>query len=113
MFDVGTRFVNAGAKKRIARWAADGVQDGDSIFLDANTTVVSVAPLLQKYRNLATVTTGIEVARHLAENPSNIVVLIGGIVDTGGSVDNQLNRWADDPEPALHFRLHLMRGVFP
>ena len=84
MFDVGTRFVNAGAKKRIARWAADGVQDGDSIFLDANTTVVSVAPLLQKYRNLATVTTGIEVARHLAENPSNTVVLIGGIVDTNG-----------------------------
>ena len=66
------------------RWAADGVQDGDSIFLDANTTVVSVAPLLQKYRNLATVTTGIEVARHLAENPSNTVVLIGGIVDTNG-----------------------------
>ena len=63
MFDVGNRFVNAEAKKRIARWAADMVQDGDSIFLDASTTVMSMAPFLQKYRNLAIVTTGIEVAR--------------------------------------------------
>ena len=84
MFDVGTGFVNAEAKKRIARWAVDMVQDGDSIFLDASTTVVSVAPLLQTYRHLAIVTTGIEVARHLAENPSNTVVLIGGILDTNG-----------------------------
>lgn len=84
MFDIGTRFVNAEIKKRIARWAADMVQDGDSIFLDASTTVMCMAPFLQKYRNLNIVTTGIEVARLLAENPSNTVVLVGGIVDTNG-----------------------------
>lgn len=83
-FDVSTRFVNAEIKKRIARWAADMVQDGDSIFLDASTTVLCMAPFLRKYRNLNLVTTGIDVARLLAENPSNTVVLIGGIMDTNG-----------------------------
>jgi ribose transport system substrate-binding protein len=84
VFDIGSRFVNAQAKKLIARWAADMVQDGDSIFLDASTTVQSMAPFLLKYRNLSIVTTGIEIARILAENPSNTVVMIGGIVDTNG-----------------------------
>jgi ribose transport system substrate-binding protein len=82
--DVNIQFVNAEAKKRIARWAADMVQDGDSILLDASTTVMCMAPYLQKYQNLTIVTNGLEVARLLTENTANTVVLIGGIVSHSG-----------------------------
>lgn len=82
--DISTQFVNAEAKKRIARWAADMIQDGDSILLDASTTVMCMAPYLQKYRNLTIVTNGIEVARLLTESSPNTVVLIGGIVSPSG-----------------------------
>jgi ribose transport system substrate-binding protein len=82
---ISAQFVNAEAKKRIAHWAADMVEDGDSILLDASTTVLSMAPYLQKYRSLTIVTNGIDVARILAENPSNTVVLIGGVVTPGGA----------------------------
>jgi ribose transport system substrate-binding protein len=75
---------NAEAKKRIARWAADMVEDGEAIYLDASTTVLCMAPYLDKYRRLTIVTNGINVARILAENPSNTVVLIGGVVNTSG-----------------------------
>lgn len=81
---IGRRFINAEAKKRIARWAADMVQDGDSILMDASTTVMSMAPFLLKYRNLTIVTTGVETARVLAESPTHTVVLVGGIVDSDG-----------------------------
>lgn len=76
--------VNAKAKRRIARWTADMVGDGESILLDASTTVLCMAPYLEKYRGLTIVTNGIDVARILAENPSNTVVLIGGVVNTSG-----------------------------
>lgn len=69
---------NLDAKERIARWAADLVSDGDSILLDSSTTVYRLAPFLQERRNLTVVTNGIEVARLLAQNPTNSVVLLGG-----------------------------------
>lgn len=81
---------NAQAKKRIARWAADMVEDGEAILLDASTTVLCMAPYLEKYRNLTIVTNGIDIARILAENPSNTVVLIGGVVSISGKSINTL-----------------------
>ena len=84
LFAGPVNIANAQAKKRIARWAADMVEDGESILLDASTTVLCMAPYLEKYRNLTIVTNGIDVARILAENPSNTVVLIGGVVNTSG-----------------------------
>ena len=82
--DVSSQLVNAEAKKRIARWAADMVQDGDSILLDASTTVMCMAPYLHKYHNLTIVTNGLEISRILSENPSNTVVLLGGILSPSG-----------------------------
>jgi len=83
-FPSPANFANAEAKKRIARWAADMVEDGEAILLDASTTVMCMAPYLEKYRNLTVVTNGIDVARMLAENPSNTVVLVGGVVGNDG-----------------------------
>jgi ribose transport system substrate-binding protein len=77
--------VNATAKQRIARWAADMVEDGDSILLDASTTVFHMASFLQDRRNLTIFTNGIEVARALAKNPANTTILIGGAVRPNGA----------------------------
>ncbi len=76
---------NASAKQRIARWAADMVEDGDSILLDASTTVYHMATFLQDRHHLTIFTNGIEVARILAKNPSNTTILLGGVVRPSGS----------------------------
>lgn len=72
--------INVAAKQRIARWAADMVEDGDSILLDASTTVFYMAPFLQDLRNLTVVTNGIEVGLALAQNPAHTVILVGGVL---------------------------------
>lgn len=83
--------VNATAKQRIARRAATLIEDGDSIILDASTTVYHLVPHLQEKRNLTIVTNGIEVARVLATNPANNVILLGGILQSStGSVGGNL-----------------------
>ena len=75
---------NAAAKMAIARWAAELIEDGDSIFLDASTTVYYLARFLQNRRKLRVVTNGIEVARVLAKNTTNTVLLLGGILNPDG-----------------------------
>lgn len=77
--------MNQPAKSAIAREAAKLVEDGDSVLLDASTTVFSLAGYLQERRNLTVVTNGIEVGRELARNPTNVVVLLGGILRTDGT----------------------------
>jgi ribose transport system substrate-binding protein len=73
---------NAGAKLAIARQAAELVEDGDSILLDASTTVYFIARFLQNRRKLRVITNGIEIARLLAQNPTNTVILLGGVLNT-------------------------------
>lgn len=83
--------LNASAKQRIARWAAEMVEDGDSILLDASTTAYHMAPFLQERKNLTVVTNGLEVGRALAKNPSNTVILVGGVLRSdGGAVTGHL-----------------------
>lgn len=72
--------VNEEAKKWIGRQAAALVQDGDSLLLDASTTVYTMATFLMERRGLRVVTNGIQVARLLVENPTNTVILVGGIL---------------------------------
>jgi len=72
--------VNAAAKKRIGRWAADMVEDGDSVLLDSSTTVFHIAPFLLDRSNLTIITNGIEVAYALAENSTHTIILIGGVL---------------------------------
>jgi ribose transport system substrate-binding protein len=77
--------VNVASKSRIARWAANLVEDGDSILLDASTTVYHLARFLQDRRNLTVVTNGLDVARAFAQNLSNTVILLGGMLNAGGT----------------------------
>jgi len=76
---------NAAAKFAIAREAALLVKDGDSILLDASSTVYYLARALSERQGLRVVTNGFEVARELAQNPSNNVILIGGVVNNNSS----------------------------
>ncbi len=77
--------VNESAKQRIARWAAERVEDGDSILLDASTTVYYLSHYLKECRHLTVVTNGIEVARQLAQDPTNTVILLGGAMRADGT----------------------------
>jgi len=76
--------INHLAKKQMARWASDLVEDGDSIVLDASSTVYHLADFLAQRRNLTVITNGIEVGRKLARNPSNTVMLLGGLLRLDG-----------------------------
>jgi ribose transport system substrate-binding protein len=72
--------VNEDKKRWIARHAADLVEDFDSIILDASTTAYHMAEYLAPRQGLTVFTNGVEVAYRLAENPSNQVVLTGGLL---------------------------------
>ncbi len=76
---------NVVAKLAIAQGAARLVNDGDSIFVDASSTSFFFARALAARRGLRVVTNGFEVAKELAKNHSNNVILLGGVVDTGSS----------------------------
>lgn len=76
---------NVPAKKAISRRAAEMVKDGDSLLLDASTTIYYLAQNLQDRRHLRVITNGIDAAQLLAQEPTNSVILLGGVLDPGGS----------------------------
>lgn len=76
---------NVAAKLAIAREAAFLVNDGDSILLDASSTSYYLARALAGRTKLRVMTNGFEVARELAQNTSNTVILIGGVVNNDSS----------------------------
>jgi DeoR/GlpR family transcriptional regulator of sugar metabolism len=76
---------NSAAKTAIARRAAELVEDGDSILLDASSTAYYLALELSGRKKLRVMTNGFEVARELAQNSTNTVILIGGVVNNDSS----------------------------
>ncbi|MCX6066532.1 MAG: DeoR/GlpR family DNA-binding transcription regulator [Chloroflexi bacterium] len=83
---IGTRYLEQPESKlAIAQKTAELIADGDSILLDASTTVYYLAQQLENRHHLRIVTNGIDVARLLAKDSTNMVVLLGGIVNTDGS----------------------------
>ena len=76
---------NATAKLAIVQEAAVLVKDGDSILLDASSTAYYLARELSDRQKLRVMTNGFEVARELAQNSSNTVILIGGVVNNDSS----------------------------
>jgi DeoR/GlpR family transcriptional regulator of sugar metabolism len=82
----GLRFQeNASAKQAMAREAAKLVGHGVSILLDASTTIYYLAQQLAQCHRLRVLTNGIEIAKLLAKDPTNTVVLMGGVVNPEGS----------------------------
>lgn len=72
-------------KMVIARQAAELINDGDSVLLDASSTVYYLSLAIQNRQRLRVVTNGLDAARLLARNPSNSVFLIGGVLHQDGS----------------------------
>ena len=72
---------NVAAKLAISYQAAALVSDDDSILLDASSTAYYFAQALSKHQRLRVMTNGFRAAQELAQNTSNTVFLIGGIVD--------------------------------
>ena len=58
---------------------------GDAILLDASSTAYYLGLALKDRQRLRVVTNGLDVARLLASNPTNTVILIGGILNQDGS----------------------------
>ncbi len=85
-----TQVANAGAKQRIARWAAEIVEEGSTILLDASTTVQFMIPYLQEYKRLTIVTNGLETARQIARTTAHTVVLVGGMLNRSGNATTSL-----------------------
>jgi DeoR/GlpR family transcriptional regulator of sugar metabolism len=76
---------NVAGKLAIAREAATLIKDGESILLDASSTAYYLARTLSERSKLRVMTNGFEVARELARNTSNTVILIGGVVENDSS----------------------------
>jgi ribose transport system substrate-binding protein len=89
-------------KQHIARWAAELVEDGDTILLDASTTVYRMAPFLTNHRKLTIVTNGIEMGSKLARNPANSVLMLGGMMNSEGILVSSLVN--DDFLKDLHIK---------
>jgi ribose transport system substrate-binding protein len=76
---------HAEQKRRIGRWAASMIEDGDVIMLDASSTVLHIAPFLADRHKLTVFTNGIHVAQLLAKEASNTVIVLGGILLPNGN----------------------------
>lgn len=77
--------VNSDAKRWIAQWAASMIEDGDTIILDASTTVLHMVSFLKSRRDLTVITNGVEIARRLAGIQYNHVILLGGSLRRDGN----------------------------
>ncbi|HEX7071063.1 MAG TPA: transcriptional repressor AgaR [Rhodothermales bacterium] len=67
-------------KALIGRAAAALVEDGDSLILDAGTTVLQVARHLRGKRNLTILTSSITVASEVMRIPDAELIMLGGLV---------------------------------
>lgn len=70
--------VNAAGKAAIGRAAAALVRDGASVIIDSGTTTLAVAQALAERKRLTVYTNSLPVARLLARQAENSVVLLGG-----------------------------------
>lgn len=73
---------NEEQKRRIGERAAQLVKDGDSLILDAGTTVMQLAKGLHSKRNLNVLTPAINIALELIRNSDIQITVLGGILRT-------------------------------
>lgn len=69
------------AKVEIACKAAQLVENGDVIFLDSSSTVLSMVPYLSGLNSLSIITNGLRIANALTEYPQFKVYLLGGLLN--------------------------------
>ena len=74
------RLIGTYAKQLIARAAADMIENGDSILLDASTSVLFLIPFLESKKNIIVFTTGITVTQQLSSFENIEVHCMGGMI---------------------------------
>ncbi len=83
--------VNLAAKQRIAANVANDVPNQASLFINIGTTTEQAARALLSHRELKIITSNINVAKIMSENPNFSVVMAGGKVrNRDGAVTGQL-----------------------
>lgn len=70
----------AAEKQRIGEAAAGLVEDGDTILMDAGTTMIQIARHLNGKRKLTILTSAINVAMELLRLPDIQLVMLGGLI---------------------------------
>jgi DeoR/GlpR family transcriptional regulator of sugar metabolism len=79
------------SKAVIGRAAATLIHSGETIFLDAGTTVLAMARYLRANRNLTVVTNSVQVLADLWDRPGLRVVALGGVAQpASGSITGPL-----------------------
>lgn len=77
---------NINEKVKIAEQAIHTIKDQQCILLDGSSTVLELARYISKQSlKLTVVTSGLQTAIELKENPNITVILIGGVVSKGSS----------------------------
>lgn len=76
---------NLNEKKYISKLASDFISNGQTIFLDASSTVINLCPLLEDYKNLTVLTNGIKTSMELSLLTSIDAFLTGGEIKQGSS----------------------------
>lgn len=67
-------------KTRIARATANLINDGETVFLGAGTTVLEVARHLEGKKNLIVITNSLPIIQLLSTNPAIKVIITGGVL---------------------------------
>ena len=73
--------VHAKEKASIAKKAAEFIEGGDTLIINAGTTMHELARHLRHQKNLQVVTNGLTVAMELGHSHGTQVLMIGGVVD--------------------------------
>jgi Transcriptional regulators of sugar metabolism len=66
-------------KERIAKYAAELVSDGESLFLDSGTTTLMIAENLISYKDLKIITNNIDIISNVFFHSSSTLIVTGGI----------------------------------
>ena len=98
--DLGERYkTNSQAKRKLAELAAEFIEDNDTVFMNAGTTLTYVLRAMRGKKNVSIVTNSIQNATEAASHASFNVILLGGDVDTkyqfthGSDAEKQLKNY--------------------
>ena len=97
-------------KRRNAHAAAALIENGDTVYLDASTSVQYIAPFLAEKRDLTVITNNMRLAIELGEYDMDVICL-GGHIHAGGNlgadpVDGAVYVTGSDQHGAQHQFLH-------
>lgn len=81
--DLNERFkTNAQAKRRLAEYVAEFIEDNDTIMMNAGTTLTYVLRAIRDKKNISIVTNSVQNATEAALYPDFNVILLGGELDS-------------------------------